>query len=189
MRLVAVVVLSLVMLGVFVGCKAGGPGTPEYNKRHHIDETTPAPAMPNPDPRPPKGSPSPTATVHGDDERHEPERRGPGRPPEGKYVTFSVTAAKSMGTIVVTYSVGDGAQETFHMHGTKHWGTVSTVGTPVSVLAAPDKAANDDGTFKHGPISVKIVRAPANETEGGPIICRDDNGPEETGGAQCAGTV
>lgn len=147
-------------------CEGGGPGTSEYNKRHHINET--APAMPNPDPKP--------------------ERRGPGRPPTGKSVTFSVTAARSMGTIIVTYRVGD-ADETFHMSGTKHWGTFTNVGTPVGILAAPDKAANDDGTFKHGEITVRIKREPANAAEGGPIICQDTNGPGLTGGAQCAGVV
>jgi hypothetical protein len=188
--LVLLAVVLLPMLGA-ADCADDGPGTPSYNRRHHLTDT-PDPAMPNPDPDPPRHGPSPKTTVHtdpGDDPRHAPERRGPGRPPQGKYVTFSVSADRTMGTILVTWRVGGGKWQTFHMNGTKHWGTVATVGTPVAVLAAPDKASNPDGTFKHGLIDVRITREPANETEGGPIICQKDNSPGHTGGAQCAGTV
>lgn len=150
-------------------CENDGPGTDSYNKRHHLDESQKA--MPNPDPKP--------------------ERRGPGRPPAGKYVSFHVTAAKGQGTVIVTYKIGGGEQQTFEMSGTKHWGSIAPVGTPVSVLAAPKGTTKSDGTFKHGVITVRISREPANESEGGPIVCQDQNGVDDraTGGAQCAGNV
>jgi hypothetical protein len=167
-RRIVLVPLAVVLAPLLLAaCKNDGPGTPSYNARHHIDESQHA--MPNPDPKP--------------------EKRGPGRPPSGKSVTFRVMAERSMGTLIVTWKVGSGEWQTFHMSGTRAWGTFADVGTPVSVLAAPDEAQKADGTFKHGLITVKIIRAPANESEGGAIICQDVNAPGLTGGAQCAGTV
>lgn len=147
-------------------CEGKGPGTSDYNARHHIDPSQQA--MPNPDPAP--------------------ERRGPGRPPSGKYVTFTVAADRSMGSIIINYTIG-GSPHTFHMTGVKHWGSIVDVGTPVAVIAAPDEVKKSDGTFKHGLVTVTIKREPANQAEGGPIICQDSNKPGLTGGAQCAGLV
>jgi hypothetical protein len=173
-RAITFIIAGVVMILMLTGasgksCENDGPGTPSYNARHHINET-PQPDMPNPDP--------------------DPNRRGPGRPPGGKSVTFTVTAAKGMETIVVTYTIG-GRRESFHMTGTKHWGTFADVGTPVSVLAAPEKPTKTDGTFKHGQIRVLVRREPATAAEGGPVICQDANGVDNnaTGGAQCAGNV
>jgi hypothetical protein len=168
-KLKCLLALAVTPLLLAANCNNDGPGTPSYNARHHINPDESQHAMPNPDPKP--------------------EKRGPGRPPTGKYVSFHVSAAATMGTLIVTWKVGGGEWQTFHMKGTKHWGTMATVGTPVSLLAAPDEQKKPDGTFKHGALSVRITREPANETEGGTIVCQDNNSSALTGGAQCAGTV
>jgi hypothetical protein len=167
-RVIAIIAaLILLPMAAAADCKKDGPGTPSYNARHHIDPSQHA--MPNPDPRP--------------------ERRKLGRPPTGKSVTFWVTADKSMGSLIVTSKVGDGEYQTRHVTGHDAWGTFATVGTPVSLLAAPDEKPKADGTFKHGRITIRITREPASQAEGGAIICQDDNAASLTGGAECAGTV
>jgi len=121
--------LSIMLLLTAGDCEGGGgPGTKEYNDRHHINESRGA--LPNPDPAP----------------------REPGTPPPGVGVTFRVAFDKSAGRVIATYNAGHGQQTMTITGGYKTWGSIILKGTPVSLLvvhASPGKV---------GSIRIQIIR-------------------------------
>lgn len=149
-------------MGLVMLTGASGDGCEPEKGSHDTSHNNPEKPIPNPDPKPPKGT---------------------NNSPKGVYVTFIVRASKALGPAFITYNYGIGQKTKV---ATKFvWGTIVSKGTPVSLLAAPNRPGSP------GQITIQIRREPGDKSQGGTLVCGDENGSDDraVGGAGCAGTA